>query len=104
MIFGKGLPKQAQRHPTLGKRWDNVTAIWNNTYREDAGIEKAVRLLLALSQFLFPGSYIKQLFWRKGTLVQDFAIELFVLAETSFRLLAVYYGWTHGPWVVPLGI
>ena len=102
LIFGKGLPRNTGLHPTLRKRRDNLVAIWNNAYQEDAGLEKAVRLFLAAVQFLFPGTYIRHLFWRKGPLMQDFAIEVFVLAKTFLPLVGIYFGWTHQPWIVAL--
>lgn len=44
--------------------------------------------------------YIKHMFWRKGILVQDFAIEVFVLLKTAFPLFVLYFGWTDQDWVV----
>jgi len=93
LIIGKGQDPDAQLHSTIQRRWENVRAIWNNTYDEDAGLEKVVRLILAGSQFLFPGMYIKHAFWRKGPLYQDFAIEVFVLFKTILPLLVLYWGW-----------
>jgi hypothetical protein len=52
---------------------------------------------LAASQFLFPGMYIKHLFWRKGPLYQDFAIELFVLLKTTLPLFVLAMGWERHP-------
>ncbi|MBL8001632.1 MAG: two pore domain potassium channel family protein [Flavobacteriales bacterium] len=77
---------------TIRGRWGNVVAIWENTYEEDAGLEKLVRLVLAASQFLFPGVYIKHLFWRKGPLVQDFVMELYILAKTLLPLVVMALG------------
>ncbi len=95
LLVGRGHRSDEARRSTVGGRWENVVAIWNNTYEEDAGLEKIVRLLLAASQFLFPGMYIKHLFWRKGALYQDFAIEVFVLLKTAFPLLVLQQGWEH---------
>jgi len=92
LFIGRGHANEVPRHSTIQRRWENLVAIWNNTYDEDAGLEKLVRMMLAGSQFLFPGMYIKHLFWRKGSLYQDAAIELFVLLKTSFPLLVLYLG------------
>ncbi|MCB0763706.1 MAG: two pore domain potassium channel family protein [Flavobacteriales bacterium] len=97
LIIGKGQSREAPRRSTIGARWTNFLSIWNNTYEEDAGLEKAVRLFLSLSQFLFPGMYIKHLFWRKGPLYQDFATELFVLLKTAYPLVVMYMGWEQEP-------
>ncbi|MFN6117405.1 MAG: ion channel, partial [Flavobacteriales bacterium] len=99
LIIGKG-QRDGDRHSTITRRVENLRAIWNNTYDEDAGLEKLVRLSLAASQFLFPGMYIKHLFWRKGPLYQDFAIEVFVVLKTLFPLLVMYFGWWEQGFVV----
>jgi hypothetical protein len=93
IIIGRGHSAGEERRSSIRGRWENVQAIWNNTYEEDAGLEKIVRLLLAMSQFLYPGLYIRQLFWRKGQLIQDFAIEVYVLLKATFPLLVLYLGW-----------
>ena len=99
LIIGKG-QRDGDRYSTITRRVENLRAIWNNTYDEDAGLEKLVRLSLAASQFLFPGMYIKHLFWRKGPLYQDFAIEVFVVLKTLFPLLVMYFGWWEQGFVV----
>jgi hypothetical protein len=97
LIIGKGGASNEPRHSTILRRWQNVVAIWENTFEEDAGLEKIVRLVLAASQFLFPGMYIKHLFWRKGAMYQDFAIEVFVLLKTLFPILVLAMGWESHP-------
>ena len=104
IMIGKGQANELPRYSTIAKRWENVVAIWDNTYEEDAGLEKVIRLILSLSQFLFPGMYIKHLFWRKGPLYQDFAIELFVIAKTVLPIVVLYQGWEHNVWVLALVI
>ncbi|MEX1131754.1 MAG: potassium channel family protein [Flavobacteriales bacterium] len=79
-------------------------AIWNNTYEEDAGLEKVVRLCLALSQFLFPGTYIRHLFWRQGNAVQDLTTEVYVLLKTSFPLAVLLFQWEDMLWPFALMI
>jgi len=103
LFIGNDLDDEDTRHSTLRRRWVNVVAIWNNTYEEDAGLEKLVRLLLALSQFLFPGVYIKHLFWRQGARYQDLAMELFILAKTALPLVIMAVGMERQPvlyWLV----
>ena len=83
LLMGRGHPEGQEFHSTIRKRWENIHAIWNNKYEEDAGLEKLIRLVLSFSQFLFPGTYIKHLFWKKGPLYQDLATEIFCLLYTS---------------------
>ena len=103
LIAGRGQKPDDERRPTIQGRWENVVAIWNNTFEEDAGLEKVVRLFLSLSQFLFPGMYIKHLFWRSGPLYQDFAIEVLILCKTALPVFVLYMGWENDPfayWLV----
>lgn len=100
LIVGRGQRADHERRSTIAHRWENVQAVWNNTFEEDAGLEKLVRLGLACSQFLFPGMYVKHLFWRMGPLYQDLAMELFVLLKTVFPVLVLQQGWQADPWVL----
>ena len=97
LLIGKPRTEDAPRESVIAKRWENIRAIWNNEFDEDAGIEKVVRLILAASQFLFPGMYIKHLFWRSGPVYQELAIELFVLLKTLLPLIILRNGWEQDP-------
>lgn len=104
LLFGRGHAIDVVRHSTLRERWENVGHIWNNTYEEDAGLEKIVRLALAVSQFLFPGVYLKHLFWRYGPLHQDLATEVYVLAKTFFPIGVLWLGFWDQDWALWLNI
>ncbi len=84
------LGKTAREEPpvigAIHKRIKNIQAIWNNEQDDDMGIEKIVRLFLALSQFLFPGTYIKEIFGKKGIAWQDLSVDAFVLLKVIFPL------------------
>lgn len=100
LLIGKGRTEDVPRRSVIERRWENIIAIWNNEFDEDSGLEKVVRLLLATSQFLFPGMYIRQLFWRRGPQSQDLATEVFVLLKTAFPAIALHQGWEHRPIVL----
>lgn len=104
LLFGRGKAVGAVHHSTLRKRWENLEHIWNNTYEEDAGLEKVVRLILAMSQFLFPGIYLKHLFWRNGPLHQDLATEVYVLLKTAFPIILLWQGLWHHEWIIWLNL
>jgi hypothetical protein len=104
LLFGRGHVPGTVVHNTLRKRWENVRHIWNNTYEEDAGLEKIVRLLLAVSLFLFPGVYLKHLFWRRGPLYQDLVTEVYILLKTAFPVVVLWQGWAAQSWVVAMVI
>lgn len=104
LLMGKGHPEGQEFLSTVRKRKENIKAIWNNEYEEDAGLEKLLRLVLSCSQFLFPGMYVKHLFWKKGPLYQDLATEVFVLLKTALPLWMLYTGRENDPWLFALMI
>ncbi len=83
-----GRPHEGE-FPTQGsihKRFSNIKAIWNNVYDNDNGIEKVLRLFLAVSQFFFPGLYIKEIFSKKWIAYQDLAVDVYVLIKVFLPL------------------
>lgn len=91
LVLGKPAPDKEQREGTIAKRIRNIKAIWNNDHHDDMGIEKLVRLLLATSQFLFPGIYVKQFFSVRGTVYQDLAVDATVLIKILLPLILLYF-------------
>ncbi len=102
--MGKGHPAGQEFHSTIQRRVENIRAIWNNKYEEDAGLEKLIRLGLAFSQFFFPGMYVKHVLWKKGPLYQDLATEIFVLLKTGFPVFLLITGRQNDPWLLALMI
>ncbi|MEZ4807803.1 MAG: hypothetical protein R2815_10110 [Flavobacteriales bacterium] len=66
LIIGKGQSREAPRRSTTGARWTNFLPSGTTRMKRMPDWRRLVRLFLSLSQFLFPGMYIKHLFWRKG--------------------------------------
>lgn len=77
----------------IQKRILNIRAIWNNDHQDDNGIEKIVRLILSISQLLFPGVYIKYLAEKRGFGYQDLAMDVYVLAKVIFPFLILINSW-----------
>jgi hypothetical protein len=84
---------------TLRRRAHNILSIWNNEHHDDFGIEKVLRLILAISQFLFLGTYLKELFGKLGRAYSDLSIELFVILKAIFPVLIIYCGWQDNMWL-----
>jgi hypothetical protein len=76
----------------LDKRIYNIKSIWNNEYDNDVGIEKMLRLFLAVSQFFFPGLYLKEIFSKKRHRYQDLAVDVYVLLKLIFPLIILVNG------------
>lgn len=76
----------------IDRRLYNIRAIWNNEYDNDSGIEKLIRLFLAVSQFFFPGLYIKEIFSRKLIAYQDIAVDVYVLLKLLYPFVLLMFG------------
>lgn len=74
------------RSPILSQ-YLNVKKIWNNRHYEDFGLERLIRLSLALSQFIFPGLYFKAFFNKFGLAVRKLAVEFYVVLKLLLPLL-----------------
>lgn len=75
---------------SIGNRIQNIRSIWHNQHQDDIGIEKILRLFLALSQFIFPGIYLKHIFGKKGVGYQELSVDVFVLIKVFFPLILLY--------------
>jgi hypothetical protein len=95
LIFGKALTGPQTTTDVIGRRVGNLRAIWNNEHQDDIGIERLLRLALAVSQFVFPGTYIKHFFGRRGVAYQDLAVDLFVFVKIGLPLAMLYLGLEH---------
>ena len=79
LILGKLSVDEQPTKGAIDKRIRNLIVIWDNEQHDDIGIEKILRLFLAISQFVFLGTYIKQRFGKKGIAYQDLSVVGFVL-------------------------
>lgn len=74
----------------IERRVKNLKIIWNNEYHEDVGIERLLRLFLAASQFLFIGTYLREVFG-KTTISRDLSIDILVIVKIVFSLIVIKY-------------
>lgn len=104
LLLGKITNKDRNRFSItpIQKRILNIRAIWNNDHQDDNGIEKIVRLLLSISQLLFPGVYIKHLSHKIGFEYQDLAMDVYVLTKVAFPVFILMYQWESNIYVVGL--
>ena len=100
LLLGKSSEGLQPRYNPIQKRIRNIQSIWNNEHQNDNGIEKIVRLILASSQFFFPGVYIKYFAAKKGVEYQDLASDFYVLLKVIFPLLILINQWQYHNWVI----
>ena len=95
LLLGRVSEVSSSKYNPLEKRIRNIKSIWDNDHQDDNGIEKIVRLLLSISQLLFPGIYIKYLANKKGHEYQDLAMDFYILAKFIFPILILKNHWQH---------
>ncbi len=70
-----------------------LNAVWNNTHHSDIGIERILRLMLLLSQYVLPGLHIRAFGHRIGLKANELLVEFFVLLKLAFPFYLLFY--TH---------
>jgi hypothetical protein len=64
-----------------------VLRIWRNYNHDDIGLERLIRLMLAITQFLSLGLYIKQFTGRWGSQIRKLITEVYVILKLIFPLV-----------------
>ena len=100
LLLGKTSKGAQPKFNPIRKRIQNIQSIWNNDHQEDNGIEKIVRLILASSQLLFPGIYIKYWASKKGVEYQDLALDFYVLLKVIFPIVILVNHWQSHQWII----
>lgn len=100
LLLGKTSKGVQPKFNPIQKRIQNIQSIWNNDHQEDNGIEKIVRLILASSQLLFPGIYIKYWASKKGVEYQDLALDFYVLLKVIFPIVILVNHWQSHQWII----
>lgn len=99
LVLGKSSVDERPTEGAIHKRVKNIKAIWHNEQHDDIGLEKILRLILALTQFIFPGTYIKEIFGRKGIAYQDLSVDVFVVFKVIFPIWMLKNGWQENPYI-----
>lgn len=95
LLLGKVSLKDKPKIDPIQKRLLNIKSIWNNDHQDDNGIEKMIRLFLSISQFIFPGVYIKYILYKTKFEWQDLAMDIYILAKLFFPFFVLVYQWQH---------
>jgi hypothetical protein len=91
LIFGHGISARHSRGAVKNQVF-TLLRIWRNYHHHDFGIERFIRLSLALLQFLTPGLYIKQLLHGRSNTTKKLAIEIYVIFKMIFPILVMKSG------------
>lgn len=102
LVLGSHKVEPEKATGIINKRLQNIQGIWNNDHHNDVGIEKLFRLFLALSQFAFPGLYIKHYFGKQGSNIQDVAMDIYILFKVLLPLMLLYSTSLYSPYLLAL--
>lgn len=91
-LLYSNLKEEPLGHKVLCHQWQNAKDIWNNSFPEPSqalGIERILKIILVLSQFLFPSIYFRAIFGKRGKLSKHLGVELYVVLKfiISFIIL-----------------
>lgn len=79
----------------LERRRRNLVAIWEDKHHQAFGLEKILRLFLAASQFLFPGTYIKHFAESVHPHLKDLSVDILVVLKIALPLVILFNGWQN---------
>ena len=100
LLLGKNSKALQSKFNPIQKRILNIQSIWNNDHQNDNGIEKIVRLILASSQLLFPGIYIKYFTSKKGIAYQELASDFYIFFKVALPLMILINQWQNHQWLI----
>jgi hypothetical protein len=83
----------------LERRRRNLAAIWEDKHHQAFGLEKILRLYLAASQFLFPGTYIKHYSEKVHPHLKDLSVDLLIVFKILLPLVILHNGWQNLDWL-----
>lgn len=94
LFIGNSKCDEVIKESAITRRIKNLRVIWNG---EDYGLERLFRLFLALTQFIFLGTYIRQVFGRHSSINRDLSIDVLVIFKIIFSVFVVRYGLMGNP-------
>lgn len=88
--------------PAYRMQWIVVLKVWRNRTSDDYGIERIVRLVLAVFPFLTLGLFVRHLFGRYGIQTRNIAIDTYVVLKVAFSLFVLTHIENPGWLIVPV--
>lgn len=96
LFLGNNVSHEVIHESAITRRIKNIRVIWEG---DDYGVERLVRLFLAISQLFFIGTYVRQIFGRRSSIGRDIAIDLLVLLKIIFAIILLKYGLVSNPYL-----
>lgn len=84
--------------PAIWHQYTHLKGVWTNKHYTDFGLERLIRLFLAVSLFLYPGLYIKAFFSRFGLIIRKLAVEVYVVFKLILPIIFFKFHLTRYLW------
>jgi len=94
LFFGENICRETIKESAIIRRIKNLKVIWDG---DDYGLERVFRLFLALTQFIFAGTYVRQIFGRRSSIHRDISIDILVVIKIVFSILVLKFGLINNP-------
>ncbi len=95
LTLGNGAETTYSDLNQIQKSVANLKSVWNNSTTQDLGIERIIRLLLALSVFGLPGIYVKTMLHHRRVDIQDIVTDAYVGAKLLLPLVILKFELYH---------
>lgn len=98
LFFGQPHARQSKSlNPAIANQIRNVQRVWRNETHKDFGVERIVRLTLALLLFTHLSLYLRHFFGRFGLLWRKVGVELYVFSKLLLPIsILALSAYSHG--------
>lgn len=104
ILFLGNYSDNSKVNSAIEKQCENISKIWNNEKYKDFGIERIIRLSLAVLQFLTVGLYIRHFFGKKGKIYRKIGVEFYVLVKLLLPVVFFCFDLVNNLVVVSISI
>lgn len=101
LLFGaKTKIKNLKPDSALKKQKEMISEMWKGEKYPDFGIERIIRLLCILTNYLFPSLYVREIFGKYGWQARKLAMDGVTLINFVIPILVLSFGWYESSIVV----
>lgn len=99
-LGAKTKTKSSKPDSALKKQKETISEMWKGEKYPDFGIERVIRLLCILSNYLFPSLYVREFSGRYGWQARKLAMDCVTIINFLVPLLVLSCGWYENTIVV----
>lgn len=101
LILGaKTKAKSSKPDSALKKQKEMISEMWKGEKYPDFGIERIIRLLCILSNYLFPSLYVREFSGKYGWQARKLAMDCMTIINLLIPIIVLLFGWYENVIVV----